>query len=235
MGHAAVLPRGPATLPRDVRRDQPEHSPSLETERATSRDARQKKHAVARRHDAAERAHHAGHRCAVPQCCDDQRPGARVARLRTRRPSQPEVGEATLAWHVLEFQEARQVLEGAPQPCYARGQHAPAVHQALLADGQARSQRRPRPERRRDFVPAPRCIWGSRRAKQAQLQGNAKEATTFTIVSAWTVARWTCWCRSCTSERQTPSCRSTLATSHRITAGLRRPRSCSSRPVWTTC
>ena len=35
--------------------------------------------------------------------------------------------------HVLELQEARQVLEGAPQPCSARGQHAQAVHQAVLA------------------------------------------------------------------------------------------------------
>ena len=51
---------------------------------------------------------------------------------------------------------------------------------------------------------------------------------------AWTVARWTCWCRSCTHARQTPSCpsspgRSALITSLRRTAGPRRPRSCSSR------
>ena len=41
MGHAAVLVRGPASVPQNVRRDQPEHSLPLETERATSRDARQ--------------------------------------------------------------------------------------------------------------------------------------------------------------------------------------------------
>ena len=48
--------------------------------------------------------------------------------------------------HALELQEARQVLEGAPRPCSARGQHAPAVHQVVLAHGQARCQRRPRRE-----------------------------------------------------------------------------------------
>ena len=36
MGHAAVLVRGPASVTRDVRRDRPEHSLPLETERATS-------------------------------------------------------------------------------------------------------------------------------------------------------------------------------------------------------
>ena len=56
MGTCSVLVRGPASVPRDVRRDQLEHSLSLETEHATSRDARQGKHAVARRHEA----HHAG-------------------------------------------------------------------------------------------------------------------------------------------------------------------------------
>ena len=54
MGHAAVHVRGPASVPRAVCRDQPEHSLSLETERATSRDARQEKHAVARRRQLSE-------------------------------------------------------------------------------------------------------------------------------------------------------------------------------------
>ena len=112
MGHAAVLVRGPATLPRDVRRDQPEHSLSLEAERATSRDARQENFAVARRHDTAKRAHHAGDRRPVPQCGDDQRPGARMAQRRgTRRVSQPKMGPATSAWRALEQQEARQVRD----------------------------------------------------------------------------------------------------------------------------
>ena len=46
--------------------------------------------------------------------------------------------------------------------------------------------------------------------KQAQLQGNTKEATARSqSPSAWIVARWTCWRRSFTRTRQTPSCRST--------------------------
>ena len=79
-----------------------------------------------------------------------------------------QLGEAALAWHALEPQEARQVLEGAPQPCSARGQHAPAVHQALLAHGQARCQRRPRREHRRDVLPPPAGA-SDRDMKQAQL------------------------------------------------------------------
>ena len=115
VGHAVVLVRGPASVPRDVRRDQPEHSLPLEAERATSRDARQENFAVARRHDSIERAHHAGHRRAVSQRGDDQ--SARMARRRgTRRPSRRHLGQTALAWHAPELQEARQVLERAPQP-----------------------------------------------------------------------------------------------------------------------
>ena len=60
--------------------------------------------------------------------------------------------------------------------------------------------------------------WGRRGVKQAQLQGNARWP------SAWTVARWTRWCRSCKRARQTPSCRSSpgrsaLTTSRQRTAG----------------
>ena len=117
MGHAAVLVRGPAPVPWSVRRRRQEHALSLEAERATSRDARQENHADARRHDAAQRAHHESDRRPVPQRCDDQERRARMARRRgTGRPSQPEMGPAALAWHAFEPQEARQVLEGAPQP-----------------------------------------------------------------------------------------------------------------------
>ena len=44
----------------------------------------------------------------------------------------------------------RQVLEGAPQPC-----SAPTLHQALLAHGDAKSQRRPHHQHRQDLVPPP--------------------------------------------------------------------------------
>ena len=75
VGYEAVLVRGPASVPQTVRWDQPEHSLSMEAERATRGDARQKKHAVARRHDAIERAHHEGDRRPVLQRGDDQRLG----------------------------------------------------------------------------------------------------------------------------------------------------------------
>ena len=39
--------------------------------------------------------------------------------------------------------------------------------------------------------------------------------------SAWTVACWTCWCRSCARARQTPSCRSSLGKSRLITSRQR--------------
>ena len=156
----AVLVRGPAPVPWSVRRDRPRTLPT-----AGSGARHEQKRAAGSvccppaRHDTAERAHHAGHRRAVPQCGDDQRPGARMARLRgTRRPSQQELGEETPAWHELELQEARQVLEGADR---ARGQDRRRLAGAALA-------------------------------------------------------------------------RSALTTSRRRTAGPRRPRSCSSRPHWTT-
>ena len=47
------------------------------------------------------------------------------------------LGKEALARHALELQEARQVRESAPQSCSTRGQHAPVLHQAVLADGQA--------------------------------------------------------------------------------------------------
>ena len=100
MGHAAVLVRGPALMPKDVQRDQPEHSPLLETERATSSAARQEEFAVTRRHDTGERAHPASDGRLVPQRGDDQELGARMARRRgTRRPSRRVVRHAAPAWH----------------------------------------------------------------------------------------------------------------------------------------
>ena len=94
--------------PRDVQRDQPEHSVPLETERATSSTARQEDLALSRRHDTAQRAHHVSVRRPVPQRGDDQRLGGRLARCRRIR--------RTLAWHALEVQEARKIRERVPQP-----------------------------------------------------------------------------------------------------------------------
>ena len=56
-------------------------------------------------------------RCHVPQRGDCQQPGARMARRHgIRRAAWLQLGECTLGWHALELQEARQVLERAPQP-----------------------------------------------------------------------------------------------------------------------
>ena len=74
----------------------------------------------------------------------DPRLGARVARRSgARRASMLQVGDETPAWHAPELQEARQVLEGAPQASAAACQHAPALHQVVLAHGQARCRRTP--------------------------------------------------------------------------------------------
>ena len=131
---------------------------------------------------------------------------------------EPKMGPATSAWHVLELQEARQVLEGAPQPCSARGQHAPALHQAVLAHGQARCQRRPRREHRRDLLPSPpgASHWmGPPRREASSAAGATRGRRRHSqSPSAWAVDCWTCSCRSCTRASQTPSCRSSLAGAH---------------------
>ena len=75
MGHAAVLVRGPALVSHDDRRDRPEHSLPVETERATSSTARQEKSAVTRRHDTAQRVHRQSYRRVVLECGHDQEPG----------------------------------------------------------------------------------------------------------------------------------------------------------------
>ena len=199
-----------------VRRDQPEHSLPLQTERATSRDARQEKSADTCRHDSAQRAHHAGDRRLVPRRDDYQEPGARMARYRgTRSPSRRYLGEGAPVCLALELQEARQVRQRAPQPCSARGQRAPAVHQAVLANGQARSQRRPRREHRRDLMPppagAPDRVRPPRR-QRSSAAGQHEGGHDF---------------HGRPQHGPWPA-------GHARSAGQRRPRSCSSRPLWTT-
>ena len=88
----------------------PEHSLPLETERAPSTDVRQEKSAVTSRHDAAQRAHHAGHRRAVPECG-----GLSGAWCFDCLGSQLPLGDEASAWHAFEPQEARQVLEDSPE------------------------------------------------------------------------------------------------------------------------
>ena len=153
MGHAAVLVRRPLAVPRDVRRDQPEHFVPLETQRVTSRLGRKTVLSLA---DMTRLSEHTMRVSEVLCLGDDQEPGARMARRRgTRRPSQLLLGEATLAWHALELEDAHQARERSPQPQAAARQDAPAVHQAVLADEHTRCQLRLRREHRRDVLPAP--------------------------------------------------------------------------------
>ena len=72
----------------------------------------------------------------------------------TRRASGQHLGKQLLRGMRLSNKKP-QVRERAPQSCSTRGQHAPALHQAVLADGQARCQRRPRRGHRRDVLQTP--------------------------------------------------------------------------------
>ena len=126
----------------DVRRDQPV---TLETERAACITARQEDS-----RDTAQRAHHPSDRGLVPQRLVhewldaqvlDARPGETWVKqlLRCMRLSCKKPAKCVKEMHSHELQHAK---------------HALVVHQAVLADGQSRSQRRPSREHRRDFVPA---------------------------------------------------------------------------------
>ena len=64
------------------------------------------------------------------------------------------------------------------------------------------------------LLPVHQTGWGRRGVKQAQLQGNTREATTFTVAFSMGVDRWTCSCRSCTRARQTPFAGAALAGAH---------------------
>ena len=155
------------------------------------------------------------------------------------------VGQRAPAWHALELQEARQLLEGSPQPCCCKhaNTHRLFVKLCWLMDT-ARCRRRPRREHRRNLVPPPPGApdgVGPQRGQASPAAGQHKGGHDIHgRLSAWTVARWTCWCRSYTPARQPPSCprspgQRAPATSSQKTAGQRRPRSCSSWPLSTTC
>ena len=166
-----------------ARRDQPEHTLSLETERSASSSTRQQEHSVARRLDAPDRVHHVCDWCTVLKCRHGPRLGARMARRNgTRCPSQRVLDQTALAWHGIEPQEARQMRARAPQPCSAARQRASTDHQTVLAHGQALCERRTRGQHRRHVIPslASADDRGRRGVEQAQLQGNTRELTTFT-------------------------------------------------------
>ena len=124
---------------------------------------------------------------------------------------------------------------GPPSPC--RPQRA-GLHQAVLADEHTRCQRRPRREETScRLLPVHQIGWCRRGVKQAQPQGNTREATTFT--AAFSMDRGPLdMLVQIVQVGKTLSCRRnsgrcTLFTSHRRTAGQRR-RTCSSRPHSTT-
>ena len=84
------------------------------------------------------------------------------------------------------------------------------------------------------LLPVHQIGWGRRGFKQAQLQGNTREATTFTVAFSMDRGPQDSLVQH-TRAGQTPSCRSSpgrgaLTTTRPRTAGPRRRRSCSSRP-----
>ena len=79
----------------------------------------------------------------------------------------------------LSFKKPAKCLKGAPQPCFARGQHAPALHQAVHAVGADRVINIDETSCR--LLPVHQTGLGRRGVKQAQPQGNTREATTFTV------------------------------------------------------
>ena len=80
--------------------------------------------------------------------------------------------------HAPELQEVRPVRERAPQSCSARGQHAPAVHQAVLADEHTLRERKPHCEHRRDVLP---FAGASDRVGPPRRQTSSAAGTTFTV------------------------------------------------------
>ena len=105
MGHAAVLVRGPAAVPPDVRRDQ-------HTLPTAGNGAPLGRKTLLSPADMIRLGEHI-----MPVSDLSARLGARLAPRRGARPaSWRDVGQAVFAWHVLEVQEARQVRERAPQP-----------------------------------------------------------------------------------------------------------------------
>ena len=76
--------------------------------------------------------------------------------------------------------------------CWLMGRHAVSADRVVNID-----------ETSCRLLPVHQIEWGRRGVKQAQLQGNTKEATTFTVALSMDRGRWTC----CTRARLTPSCR----------------------------
>ena len=229
MGHAAVLVRGPASVPRAVRWDQPEHSLSLEAQRATSSTAWQEDFAFTRRHDTAERAHHASDR-RLRGVLVHERPGKWWVRrllhgmcLSFKKPA-----KCLKELHSPALQEAN-THRLFIKLCWLMDKHAVGADRVVNID-----------ETSCRLLPVHQTGWGRRGTKQAQLQVNTKEATTFTVAFSMDRGPLDMLVQivhagktdAVLPEQPWPE---PLTTSSQRTAGPRRPRSCSSRTLSTTC
>ena len=210
----------------------------LETKYGTSRDARQENFAVARRHDTAERAHHEGDRRPVPQCGDDQRPGARMALRPSQRwvqrllrgmcPSSKKPAKCLKELHSPALQEANKHRLFI-KLCWLMDKHAVSADRVVNIN-----------ETSCRLLPVHHIAWGRCGVKQAQLQGNTREATTFTV--AFSMGRGPLdmlvqIVHAGKTDAVLPEEPWPERTHHVTprTAGPRRRRSCSSQPHWTAC
>ena len=137
------------------------------------------------------------------------------------------LGDATLVWHALELQEARQVRENF---------HSPEKQQS---NTHRRCQCRPPREIDETLcclLPVHQIGWTRRGIKQAQLWGNTQDATTFTVAFSMDRLSLEMLVQIVQAGKKDAAMleKPWQEHSHHVTAGQRRLRSCSSRPHWTT-
>ena len=185
MVHAAVLVRSLAPMPQDVRRDQPEHPQPQETERATSSTSRQRRCALTRTRVALLSEHIMRVTDVLPQHGHDQRLGAPVARRRgTRHPSQPKLVQRLLRGMRLSYKKPAKCVK----ELHSTGQQHANTHRLFIklcwqmsTYGVSEDRVVNIDETSCRLFPVHQIGLGHRGVNQAQLQGNTKEATTFTV------------------------------------------------------
>ena len=177
MGLVSVHVRGPAAVSRVVQWDQPEHSQTLETERATNSTGRQEDVALSRRHDTA---------------CDVLCLSAVTIRSLLHEWLDAEGLDVRREWWVRRLLHGMRLSYKKPAKC-VKDLHSPEqqhanTHRLLiklcwLVDKHAVSAGRVVniDETSCRLLPVHQIGWGRRGVKQAQLQGNTREATTFTV------------------------------------------------------
>ena len=139
-----------ASLPQDVRRDQPEHSLSLETAHIM--------------------------RVSDVLCLS-------AVTIRSLVHAEGLDVRPSYSWvkRLLRGMRMRYKKPNCVKEVHAASQHAAALHRAVLADRQAADRVVNIAETSCRLLPVHQIGWGRRGVKQAQLQSNAKEATTLTI------------------------------------------------------